>query len=90
MPSLRLSSHIFESMYETSAKYTAYISILRIRFFFGRLECVGHSFAYVAHFVFLRDVRIRTQRAVASRPLHLSKKIFSLISMPLFQQMEDS
>jgi hypothetical protein len=29
---------------------------------------VGHSFAYVAHFVFLRDVYIRTQRAaVASR-----------------------
>ncbi len=24
--------------------------------FFGGLECVGHSFAYVAHFVFLRDV----------------------------------
>jgi hypothetical protein len=29
--------------------------------FFGGLECVGHSFAYVAHFVFLRDVWIRTQ-----------------------------
>ncbi len=28
----------------------------------------GHSFAYVAHFVFLRDVWIRTQSAaVASR-----------------------
>jgi hypothetical protein len=39
--------------------------------FFGRdrgLEYVGHSFAYVAHFVFLRDVWIRTLRAaVASR-----------------------
>jgi hypothetical protein len=36
-------------------------------YFFGYiflgLECVGHSFAYVAHFVFLRDVWIRTQRA---------------------------
>ncbi len=32
------------------------------------LECVGYSFAYVAHFVFLRDVWIRNQRAaVASR-----------------------
>jgi hypothetical protein len=32
------------------------------------LECVGHFFAYVAHFVFLRNVWIRTQRdAVASR-----------------------
>jgi hypothetical protein len=37
-------------------------------YFFGGLECVGHSFTYVAHFVFLRDVWIRTQRAaVASR-----------------------
>jgi hypothetical protein len=37
-------------------------------YFFGGLECVGHSFAYVAHFVFWRDVWIRTQRAaVASR-----------------------
>ncbi len=28
-------------------------------YFFGGLECVvGHSFAYVAHFVFLRDVWI--------------------------------
>jgi hypothetical protein len=36
--------------------------------FFGELVCVGHSFVYVAHFVFLRDVWIRTQRAaVASR-----------------------
>ncbi len=34
----------------------------------GGLECVGHSFAYVAHFVFLRDVWIRTQTAaVATR-----------------------
>jgi hypothetical protein len=30
-------------------------------YFFGGLECVGHSFAYVAHFVFLRDFWIRTQ-----------------------------
>ena len=37
-------------------------------YFFGGLECVGHSFAYVAHFVFMKDVCIRTQRAaVASR-----------------------
>ena len=36
--------------------------------FFGGLEFVCHSFAYVAHFVFLRDVWLRTQRAgVASR-----------------------
>ncbi len=37
-------------------------------YFLGGLECVGHSSAYVAHFVFLRDVWIRAQRAaVASR-----------------------
>jgi hypothetical protein len=37
-------------------------------YFFGGLECVGHSIGYVAHFVFLRDVWIRTQRAaIASR-----------------------
>jgi hypothetical protein len=37
-------------------------------YFLGGLECVGHSFAYVAHFVFFGDVWIRTQRAaVASR-----------------------
>ncbi len=29
--------------------------------FFGGLECVGHSFAYVAHLVFHRDVWIWTQ-----------------------------
>jgi hypothetical protein len=26
----------------------------------GGLECVGHSFAYIADFVFLRDLWIRT------------------------------
>jgi hypothetical protein len=30
------------------------------------LESVRHSFDYVAHFVFLRDVWIRTQRAAIS------------------------
>jgi hypothetical protein len=37
-------------------------------YFFGGLECVGHSFAYIAHFLFLGDIWIRTQRAtIASR-----------------------
>jgi hypothetical protein len=35
-------------------------------YFFGGLEFVGHSFAYVAHFAFLRDVWIRTQRAAVT------------------------
>jgi hypothetical protein len=39
-------------------------------FVLGGLVCVDHSFAYVAHFVFMRDVWIRTQRpAVASNQL---------------------
>ncbi len=42
-------------------------------YFLGRLESVGHSFACLAHYVFFRDVWIRTQRAVvASRRCHLS------------------
>ncbi len=35
--------------------------------FFGGLEFVGHSFAYVAHFVLMGDVWIRTQRACRSK-----------------------
>ncbi len=42
---------------------------LFFEYFLGGLECVGHSFAYIAYFVFSRDVWIRTQRAaVASMP----------------------
>jgi len=34
---------------------------------FGRaIACVGHSFADVAHFVFLRHIWIRTQRAASA------------------------
>jgi hypothetical protein len=56
------------------AEVFSYLPYLLFKFnsfscvFFGGLECVGHSFAYVAHFVFLRDFWIRTQiAAVASR-----------------------
>jgi hypothetical protein len=35
-------------------------------YIFGGLECVGHSFAFVAHFVLLRGVWIRTQRAAVA------------------------
>jgi hypothetical protein len=34
--------------------------------FFGEQKYVGHSFVYVAHFIFLRYVWIRTQRAVVT------------------------
>jgi hypothetical protein len=37
-----------------------------ILYVFGGLECVGHSFAYVAHFVILEDVWIETQRAAVA------------------------
>jgi hypothetical protein len=40
--------------------------ILKLFIFFGGLECVGHSFAYVAHILFLRDVWIRAQRAAVA------------------------
>ena len=47
--------------------------------FFGVLECVGHSFANVAHLWFLRDVWIRTQSAaVASgRATNLATHLFT-------------
>ncbi len=50
-------------------------------YIFGGLECVGHSFAYV----FLGDIRIRTQRAaVASRcaATHLSILATHLPTLP--------
>jgi hypothetical protein len=37
--------------------------VVTLVYLFGWLECVGHSFAYVAHFVFLRVAWIRTQIA---------------------------
>jgi hypothetical protein len=45
-----------------------FIFLYFLYIYFGGLECVGHSIAYVIHFVFLGDVWIRTHRAaVASR-----------------------
>ncbi len=70
-------------------------SLLFCRFFSG-LECVGHSFAYVANFIFLRDVWIRTQWAdVASRRAYqlshpsppLSYNPFSSPSLVLFSEL---
>ncbi len=39
-----------------------------IKFFCG-LECVGHSFVSVGHFIFLRDFWSRTQRAAVASML---------------------
>jgi hypothetical protein len=50
------------------AVYVLCIFFIYFLFFFGGLECAGHSYAYVAHLLFLRDVWIRTQKAtIASR-----------------------
>jgi hypothetical protein len=62
----------FFSPYNGALKRNKVMPNLSPRFFvyfFRGLECVGgHFFAYVALFVFLRDVWIQTQRAaVASR-----------------------
>jgi hypothetical protein len=35
-------------------------------YFLGGLECIGHSFAYASHFVFLRDVWIQISEQVQS------------------------
>jgi hypothetical protein len=42
-------------------------------YIFGELECVGHSFAYVAHFVFLRDVWIRPRELPFQAGYQLSR-----------------
>jgi hypothetical protein len=47
-------------------KYNHKIALKNTPHFFGGLECVGHFFAYVAHFVLLRDVWVRIQRAAVS------------------------
>ncbi len=58
--------------------------IVFLDIFFGGLECVGHSFAYVAHFVILGDVWIRTQRAaVASRATNLATHL-PIVSKQIF------
>jgi hypothetical protein len=47
--------------------FLCFLSFLYIFFWGGGgLECFGHSYAYVACFVFLRDGWIRTQRDAAT------------------------
>jgi hypothetical protein len=51
-------------------------------YFCGGLECVGHSFNYVATFVFLTDVWIRNQRAAVSsrRANNLATHLVNLVT----------
>jgi hypothetical protein len=60
------------------------VSDIFLYIFFGGLECVGLSFADVAHFVFLRDLLIGTQRAaVASRcATNLATHLLDQLSHP--------
>ncbi len=63
----------FKFVYNAFMVTTYYVDLknhcnIYIVYFVGGQESVGHSFAYVAHFLFLRDAWIRTQRsAIASR-----------------------
>jgi hypothetical protein len=50
-------------------------------YFLGGLDCVGHSFAYVAYFVFLRDVWIQTHILVSRFRLpFVSSKIADVVA----------
>ncbi len=57
---------------------------IRVNFLFflpiGGLECVDHSFAQVVHFVFLKHVWIRTQRAAIKQA---GSQFFQLINLKL-------
>jgi hypothetical protein len=56
-------------------------------YFFGvGLVCVGHFLAYVAHFEFLRDVWIQTQRAaiVSRRAKNLATHLSTIYLVGVF------
>ncbi len=59
-----LVPYIMYFYHKTNMKYVSY----RLREIndFDLIECAGHFFAYASHFVFLRDVWIRTQRAAVA------------------------
>ncbi len=62
-------------------------------YFFGGLECVGHSFAYVAHLWFLRDVWIWTQSTAVARWRATDLATHSITTVPnilLFDRRLDS
>ncbi len=44
------------SRWKTAAAFQVYIYMFFVYFLAGYKVCVGHSFEYVAHFLFLRDV----------------------------------
>ncbi len=66
--------------------YPTYHSFVFFWYFFGGLECVGHSFAYVAHFVVLRDVRTQRAAVASSHPFryHLFSSSFLFFILKSF------
>ncbi len=62
----KLSPQLRAAFQSQLIRYRAILLKFFLCIFLGGLECVGHSFAYVAHYVCLRDVSIRTQRATVT------------------------
>jgi hypothetical protein len=58
-------------------------NFLYIFFWRAIVCCVGHSFSYVAHFLFLRDVWIRTRIAAVASRCHPSPYTLYLIARNL-------
>jgi hypothetical protein len=56
-------------------------------YIFGGLECGEHSFANVAHFVSLRDVWIRTQRAAGASRYATNLKIIMFLNTSLLKRV---
>ncbi len=83
-PRMRIRIHSKMSWTQNTGVYHTYYI-----YFFGGLECVGHSLAYVAILqFFFRDVWIRTQRAaVASmHATHLATHPLAKPPIPLLSQ----
>ncbi len=56
----KLFMHYINTTKQIAPAFSLYI-------FFGGLECVDHSFTYIAHLWFLRDVWFQTQCAAVAR-----------------------
>jgi hypothetical protein len=79
---LLIVSPVLTLLLNTSRSYYCCVLFawsLQYQYYFGGLQCIGHSFAYVAHVVCLRDVWIRTQKAAVAT--HLRKLAIHLPSL---------
>ncbi len=57
---------MFSVLWPFSRNHRGCVGRFLFVYIFGGLECVGHSFTYVAQFVFLEDVWMRTHRAAVA------------------------